>query len=383
MSELARKSRVYDDMVADLRQQILGGLLLPDHYLPPERELAVKYEISSRGVREGVSLLEAEGLIRRHQGKGTVVLSRKSAVGLPQSGNVAVIFQGRVRDVSTAEDFDGMQQALQREGFGTTLYVADGNPDKEVEIVQQLIRDNVPGLVLYSAHASSSFAHLQAARDAGMKIVTFDHDFPGLDCNFIGIDDRTAAYDATHHLIRLGCRQLILINSERDWTTHVLREQGFNEAADDWARGLRRDVIRLPATTDFAHRDAILQQQLLAIADRDNAPVGIVGWWDEMAIRAMDMLLRDGWSVPGDVKVIGFANDQTGELAEVPLTTMAIPRAEVALLAASVLISQMRDPSRKSQRVLLPSRMIIRKSCGTYAPQDSNKTASSRMNNKA
>lgn len=364
----ATRRRVHDDAVEDIRRQITDGTLPPDSYLLPERELAKKYRISSRAVREGLAKLEAEGLLLRQQGRGTIVRAPELKTADKQSQkqkNVAVIFQGRVRDSSTAEDFDSLQQAFQRDGYGTTLYVADGNPDKETQIVEQLAADGVPGLVLFSAHASSSDAHLRAAIKAGMKVVVYDHDFPECDCNFVGIDDVWAAREATEHLIRLGCQELVYINSARDWTTHVLRQQGFEEAANGRDH-LPHHVLRIPNCTSHAELVATMKQQLSPILDKAQRPLGILCWWDEIALRTMKILRDSGWSVPDDAKVVGIANEQSGELADVPLTTVEIPREQIALLAATSLVSQMRDPNRQPIRIRLKGRLIIRESCGNY-----------------
>lgn len=279
--------------------------------------------------------------------------------------NVAVIFQGRVRDTSTAEDFDGLQQAFQREGYGTMLYVADGMPEKESQIIHQLASEGVPGVVLYSSHPVGSDAHLQHALQAGMKVVVYDHDFPKLDCNFVGIDDHLAAYEATEHLVRLGCGELLLINSERDWTTHTLRQQGFVEAARKW--NVAQRVVQIPNCGDPARFDEYIRAGLAPLRQGARRQVGILAWWDEVALRAIRCLRDMGLSVPADAKVVGFANDRSGALAEIPLTTMEIPREEIARLAATALVNQMRDPTRPAQRIRLKARMIIRQSCGTYA----------------
>lgn len=366
MSLQVSKQRAHDGLVEDIRRQIHGGTLHADNYLLPERELAKKYRVSSRAVREGLARLEAEGLIRRHQGRGTVVLRPESKHASARHKNVAVIFQGRVRDTSTAEDLDGLQQSFQSEGYGTTLYVADSSPEKEARIVQRLVSEGVPGLVLYSAHPSRSYAHVREAMQAGMKIVVFDHDFPELPCSFVGIDDHLAAFEATEHLIRLGCQELIFINSERDWTTHVLRERGFDEAAAKWGAGIPRRVIRLPNCETPAQLGEHLRRELSLQLAGAQRPLGIVAWWDEIALRAIDCVRAAGWNVPRDAAVVGFANDRSGAIAEIPLTTMAIPREEIARLAAAVLVSQMRDPARAPQRIRVKARMIIRDSCGTY-----------------
>lgn len=366
MGVQVKKQRIYEGLVEDIRRQIHHGVLRADNYLLPEYELAKKYQVSSHAVRQGLARLEAEGLIRRYQGRGTVVLHRQVEPEQDtRTKNVAVVFQGRVRDASTAEELDGLQQAFQSQGYGTTLYVADRDPQKEAKIVHRLAAEGVPGLVLYSAHPSDSYAHLRAALDSGMKIVVFDHDFPELGCNFVGIDDRLASYEATEHLARLGCREVILINSQRNWTTHVLREQGFEQAMEKWP-GVARRVVRLPDCPTHEALGEQLERELLPILGQVQKPLGIVAWWDEVALRAMRVLKEAGWSVPQEAKVVGFANDLSGQLAEVPLTTMEIPRQEITRLTGAMLVQQMRDPGLRPHRVRLKARMIIRESCGTY-----------------
>jgi DNA-binding LacI/PurR family transcriptional regulator len=369
MTQRLIKTRAYDALVEGIRSQIQNGQLQADNYLLPERELAKTYSLSARAVRQGLAKLESEGLIRRHQGKGTIVVSQEARLSPAKEQNVAVLFQGRVRDPSTAEDLDALQQAFQYGGYGTTLYVADGKPELETQIVQQLTAKGTHGLVLYSAHASNSYAHLKAARQSGMKIVVLDHDFPDLDCNFVGIDDQLAAYEATQHLIRLGCQQFVFINSERNWTAHVLRQRGFEQAVAQ-CNDLPRKIILVPNFETVGQRGEFLRRELALVLEVSQRPIGVLAWWDEVALHAMDLLRGMGCSVPADAKVIGFANDVCGEVAQIPLTTMAIPREQIARLAAMTLMSQMGDPARLPQRFRLESRMIIRDSCGTFLRRD-------------
>ncbi len=366
-----RKQRVYERLCEDIRRQIRAGVLRSENCLLPEYELAKKYQMSSRAVRQGLARLEAEGLIRRYQGRGTIVLPAENHSDRSQKPrNVAVIFQGRVCDPSTAEELDCLQQALQSAGYGTTLYVADGIPERESQIVEQLAAEGVPGLVLYSAHPLKSDAHLRAALQAGMKVVVYDHDFPDLDCNFVGIDDHLAAFEATEHLIRLGCRELLFINAERDWTTTALRQRGFEDAAQKW--GMERRVLRLRAAADAARGGELLREELLPILRVAQRPLGILARCDDTALHTIECLLDAGWSVPAEAKVIGINNDRSGASADIPLTTMEIPRQEITRLAAAALVNQMRDPTRPPQRIRVKARMIIRESCGNYsrAPLD-------------
>jgi len=63
---------------------LISGRYPAQSRLPPERELAVLLGVSRSGLREGLEILEAEGRIWRHVGKGTFVGPRpiQAATGL-------------------------------------------------------------------------------------------------------------------------------------------------------------------------------------------------------------------------------------------------------------------------------------------------------------
>jgi len=65
--------KISDVIVVQLEQMILEGSLQPGQKLPPERELAVQFEVSRPSLREAIQKLEAKGLLSRRQGGGTYV----------------------------------------------------------------------------------------------------------------------------------------------------------------------------------------------------------------------------------------------------------------------------------------------------------------------
>jgi DNA-binding FadR family transcriptional regulator len=73
-----------DGSVEKLSQLLLSGRYPAQSRLPPERELAGLLGVSRSGLREGLEILEAEGRIWRHVGKGTFVGPRplQGATGL-------------------------------------------------------------------------------------------------------------------------------------------------------------------------------------------------------------------------------------------------------------------------------------------------------------
>ena len=79
-----RQPKLADAILQQLETMILEGSLMPGQKLPPERELAKKFEVSRPSLREAIQKLEAKGLVYRRQGGGTYVQNKlQSALADP------------------------------------------------------------------------------------------------------------------------------------------------------------------------------------------------------------------------------------------------------------------------------------------------------------
>jgi len=68
-----RRTRVYEEVVAQIQRLIADGRLRAGDRLPPERELAERFDVSRTSVRDAIRVLEFVGLVEPRQGEGTVV----------------------------------------------------------------------------------------------------------------------------------------------------------------------------------------------------------------------------------------------------------------------------------------------------------------------
>ncbi len=66
-------SRLYQEVVDYVQQQIFSGELRPGDRLPPERQLVQQFGISRTAVREALRSLAAKGLVDSQVGRGTFV----------------------------------------------------------------------------------------------------------------------------------------------------------------------------------------------------------------------------------------------------------------------------------------------------------------------
>lgn len=84
---MAGGTRRSDGKVAQVRAQALGLVMAADEgdRVPPERDLAERWGVSRMTLRRALDELVAEGLITRHQGRGTFVARPRMARHLSMS----------------------------------------------------------------------------------------------------------------------------------------------------------------------------------------------------------------------------------------------------------------------------------------------------------
>ncbi len=71
--EPIKSTRIYEEIVRQVKAMIAEGRLTSGDRLPPERELAEKFVVSRTSVREALRALESLGLVEIRPGEGTFV----------------------------------------------------------------------------------------------------------------------------------------------------------------------------------------------------------------------------------------------------------------------------------------------------------------------
>ncbi len=78
MYKAVRTSRLYEQIVQQIEDSILKGVLKAGDQLPAERELAQRFGVSRTAVREAVKALREKGLVEAYSGKGTFITNGTS-----------------------------------------------------------------------------------------------------------------------------------------------------------------------------------------------------------------------------------------------------------------------------------------------------------------
>jgi DNA-binding LacI/PurR family transcriptional regulator len=350
-----------------LRQAIAGGGYEVGDRIPPETRLAGQFGVSKNTVREAVTVLVEEGVLRRRQGSGTYVARADAAAALTVAvvlHTVGHIYAAQTRAVVTALQERGAIPVVLDAG---ECGIGDGIPDSGL-LTTVLTRAD--GLVVEGT--AEPFRALCASA--------------GIDCppaaviNHVG--DPAAAVQVradVAHGTWLGTRHLIALGHERIlFVIHRDGNPGQNAGYEAILRGHRQalaeagleDRVRyLFLDDDF--RVAADRERLAAILRAPDRPTAVFAYEDYRAKCVMETACAVGLSVPMDLALVGYFNTPWTEMTELPLTSVSMEEIAIARTAAADLLGLLSGEAVPSPRTIAP-RLVVRASCGGVpsAPAD-------------
>jgi LacI family transcriptional regulator len=100
------------------------------------------------------------------------------------------------------------------------------------------------------------------------------------------------------------------------------------------------------------------------LTNRAELPDAVVCANDQMAIGVLQALIRGGVRVPDQLSVTGFDDIFPGSLFEPSLTTVHQPMRLLGERACARLLDRIAQPDLPTQVELLPTELVLRKSCG-------------------
>jgi LacI family transcriptional regulator len=83
-----------------------------------------------------------------------------------------------------------------------------------------------------------------------------------------------------------------------------------------------------------------------------------------LAVGAMRAIQEEGFTIPGDVAIVGFDDLPEGSMVTPSLTTVRQPLRALGAKAVELLVNGIDQPFEKPQKVILDPELVIRQSCG-------------------
>jgi LacI family transcriptional regulator len=248
----------------------------------------------------------------------------------------------------------GIAQGCNTHDYTLTLFLLHSQEEEET-LFHGISHNQLLDGVIVTATRTGDFLIPRLLQSKIPLVVQGRHENPRV--SYIDADNVTGASTAVSHLLRLGYRRVATIAGPPDNTAAQDRKQGYLNALRDRGRPVDEALI---VSGDFTQASGYRAMQRLL----PHKPEALFVASDTMAMGALRAIRGAGLAVPGDIALVGFDDLPQSATADPPLTTVRQPIRRVGALAVKTLIDILQNGLELPQRLILPTELVIRDSCG-------------------
>ena len=253
----------------------------------------------------------------------------------------------------------GVEDTAQSRDYSVFLYNTDENPVKQQRYLDVVVAQQVDGVII--APYDSDAQNLAPLRQRNIPTVIIDRRIEGWDVDSVRGDSLSGAKALVQHLIRLGHQRIAMISGPASTSTAEDRVAGYCMALAE--AGIPLDT-RLIVRGEY--RTLSGEELTLRLLDEGLNPTAIFAANNVIALGVIDALEKRGLRIPHDIALVCF--DDLPDVSRLfPFLTVVLqPAYDMGVNAAQLLLSRLdSEVSLQPRHVVLPTRLIVRHSCGS------------------
>ncbi len=251
-----------------------------------------------------------------------------------------------------------LQELAYEAGYIVFQANTDDNTDKTERLVNSMLSIGVDGIVCAAARFDDHV--IKKLIEDGFPVGLVNRHLEEGIGDYVVLDNEYGAYLAVSHLYNLGRRRIAIIKGTVETSTGSERFSGYLKAIKEI--GLKPDdkIIKQGV---FSQKSG--HQLTRSLMRQDNPPDAIFCGDDEIALGAIAALDELGLSIPEDVAIVGFDDNDISSHSRIQLTTISQNVEKMAMLGLDNLLRRIENPQREFEHVVLQPNLIIRQSCGS------------------
>lgn len=236
-----------------------------------------------------------------------------------------------------AKVFSGIEKVADEKGYKIITCISNESSEKEINALEMLSNGTIDGFILSIAEESQKaqkFDHFTTIINEGIPIVMFDRIADEVNCDKVIVDDFESAIHATEHLIKTGCKKIALLSAIDNLSVGKLRAQGFYKALEN--KGLKVDEKLVILSNDNEEFNKKIGGFFIK-----NKPDGVFALDEHASVTAMKLGIQNGYKIPQDLQIIGFADGVWSRRMTPSLSTVSQHGPEIGEVAAQLLIDKL------------------------------------------
>jgi LacI family transcriptional regulator len=350
----------YPAMLSKLVKQVESALvdllneLPPQTPLPPEPQLAKRFNVSRHTIQTALGSLVSKEMVQRIKGKGTFPIQGEKSPPLLQR-------RARMLGLVISKPFTSVgyarllaQSALEEanaQGYNLVLI-----PPEPKENIYRILDDpHVDGLIVLPGTRDQTLLHTLSERKKPICIV--DHYSTSDNIDSVRADSEKGSILALRHLYQLGHRKIAFVNANNP-ELNPERLRGYE-------RGMKQlGVFARPEWMVEGSHDldggAKATSQLLSLPT-SKRPTAIIAFDTKMGYGVLKSIFNKKLRVPQDISMISLGGDVIHWLQKgMPRMTRVVHQLEkLGKLAVEHILERIKNPNLRRRTSLLPGQIEV------------------------
>lgn len=250
------------------------------------------------------------------------------------------------------EALQRLSKGLNAKGYSVTVYFAGNSSDEVEDIVNDLLADQVDGIILASISLSNTL--VSRVRKSGIPCVLFNRGQSDPDTSMVTASNFEGGKLATEFLVRGGHTRIAHLAGWRDALNAIDREKGFLAA-------MEAAQLEPLACIDCHFRRNVAMDETRALFAMNTVPDALFVANDHMAFGVLEVLREElGLRVPEDVSVIGYDDAPMASWKTFDLTTVRQPLRKMTDQTIRMLLAAIQNRDHAAERIEIPGELIVR-----------------------
>lgn len=284
--------------------------------LPTEAEIMKQFQVSRITVTKALKELKEEGYIVRYPSKGSFVASKDSyakELDIPVSEDTLsdaaysdiMCMLPYVSDQFSLNIINGITSILPSKQYNIHM-VQSRTHKNEDYLLKKCFQSDCKGLILFPVDQVYYSDQLLRMKLNNYPMVLIDRSLPGIDTNYVAIDNVYAGKIAFEHLFMLGHRNLLFItHTSKDVQTVKSRIKGIWQGSEE--SGLLPSCIHIEENLDI-HKPFNISADYIARILAEKHITAIICCESKTCLYMYSLLQELGLKVPKDISMISFDN---------------------------------------------------------------------------
>lgn len=253
-----------------------------------------------------------------------------------------------------SEVVEEMERVADQHDYQILLALSHGDRRRGTRHLERLASRWVDGFIIIGNAAPTSDAVALAKTGKPVILSVWNADVPGHGLPIVDIDFRSAGELATQHLLDLGHQRIATL---LEMPVQSTRLEGFQSTLSRAGIVISQDYIR-PGDSSFESG----YREMSALLALSTPPTAVFAGNDAMAMGAMRAIEDAGLRIPADIAVVGVDDIMEAEHTHPPLTTVHIPKRELARIAVDSVLTFIKEGASPSMNTLISPYLVIRQS---------------------